>query len=185
MSRTTLRFLGILFIALCSMMPALYGEKPLSESAAAQSIVPEDSESMASGRPGVDSAVQTAQQEIRDPFGVPVTAPVNVPVVSADIPQIKAELQGIGFGSKDAYAVIGGDIFYIGEEKRGMKLLEVRRHEVDILINGGKVKLLLFPGDELAKSKERKRKKKTETVPPVDQPEENSLSFPGREQPLS
>lgn len=111
--------------------------------------------------PGVDNAVQKAQDEIRDPFARDESFEAAVPSATmAAAPEILTELQGIGFGSKDAYAVIGGEIFYEGDEKKGIKLLEVRRREVDILMSGGKVTLLLFPDDDLRRVKDRAEKKK-------------------------
>jgi hypothetical protein len=137
---------------------------------------------------GIDSAVQMAQEEVRDPFATtqPLDeAPVAAagPVAPVLAPEIDVKLQGIGFGSKDAYAVIGGEVFYQGDEKKGIKLLEVRRREVDILMNGGKVTVPLFPDEELQKAKDRAKKKNAVKVASVGQPSETPSSLSGREQP--
>ncbi len=118
---------------------------------------------------GIDSAVQMAQEEVRDPFGSPIDqgVPADIAGDTVGAPTIKVDLQGIGFGSKDAYAVIGGEIFLVGEEKSGVKLLEVRRHEVDILVNGGIVTSTLFPDAELKKSREREKIKKAAGASPL------------------
>lgn len=110
----------------------------------------------------VDSSVQAAQQEMRDPFWAPDFS--NAPAASAQSagPAISVKLEGIGMGGRDAYAVIGGEIFYEGDEKKGIKLLEVRKHEVDILVNGGKVTAPLFPSEDLARARERAQKTKSE-----------------------
>ena len=96
--------------------------------------------------------------------------------------EIKTNLQGIGFGSKDAYAVIGGDIFYVGDTKKGIKLLEVRRREVDINENGEKVTLSLFPGEDLQKAKDRAKKKRAMQNASVNQSSEMPSSLSEREQ---
>ncbi|HOW87843.1 MAG TPA: hypothetical protein P5561_05215 [Candidatus Omnitrophota bacterium] len=180
MTKIKICFASIFWLAFCFLTPALYGESPAPQ----ENPIPGSPSEFSQSTAGVDTAVQTAQQEIRDPFATP--SGQNVPAVaavSADMPEIKVDLQGIGFGSKEAYALIGGDIFHIGEEKRGIKLLEVRRHEVDILVNGGKVTYRLFPGQELEKAKERERKKKGDTALSAQQPEQDPSSFTGREQP--
>lgn len=110
----------------------------------------------------VDSAIDAAQEEVRDPFSNTLPPGTETPVEGVAAPggpEIKVELQGMGFGSKDAYAVIGGNIFYQGDEKNGIKLLEVRRREVDIIVNGGKVTVPLFPDQDLQNAKDRAKKK--------------------------
>ncbi len=112
--------------------------------------------------PEIDSAVQMAQQEVRDPFAIAKApeAPASAPAVSQSIAsEGKMVLQGIGFGSKDAYAVIGGDVFYEGDEKQGIKLVEVRKREVDILVSGRKITVPLFPDQDLQKAKDRAKQK--------------------------
>jgi hypothetical protein len=170
--------LGILLAGLCSAAPFLYGEGPLGGDAPEASVP---------ATPGVDSAVQMAQEEVRDPFGSPFdqNTPVDMTSASVDAPVIAVDLQGIGFGSKDAYAVIGGEVFLVGDEKQGIKLLEVRRHEVDILVNGGMSTFSLYPGPELKNTMERELGKRGGVVPPFNQPKEKESSFPRREQPLS
>ena len=130
--------------------------------------------------PGIDSAVQMAQQEVRDPFDNP--ADIEAPqggtgaVSPQAAPEVKVELQGIGFGSQDAYAVIGGEIFYAGDEKLGIKLLEVRRREVDILVNGGKRTIPLFQNEDLQRAKDRAQKKTVNTDIVIDPKPETSSS---------
>ena len=138
----------------------LCAEEPSPTAASSRKVVSAASEA---ATPGINSAVRAAQQEVRDPFAMAplppvVETPKPAPVAKAAL-EIKANLQGIGFGSKDAYAVIGGDIFYVGDTKKGIKLLEVRRREVDINENGEKVTLSLFPGEDLQKARDRAKKK--------------------------
>ena len=135
--------------------------------------------------PGVDSAVVAAQQEVRDPFATTSDTVVsaNAPAVSAQPagPAIKVELQGIGFGSKDAYAIFGGEVFFTGDEKNGIKLVEVRRREVDIIVNGGPMTCLLFPDQELKNAKEREKRKRAVSSPSVDLKSGSPSSMPRRE----
>ena len=123
---------------------------------------------------GVDSAVQTAQQEVRDPFAVDPEAEAPAIASVAAGSELAVVLQGIGFGSKDAYAVIGGEVFYTGDEKKGIKLLEVRKREVDILVSGGKVTVPLFPDQDLKKARDRAEKKSAKKSASADQPSEMS-----------
>ncbi|MFH1208251.1 MAG: type II secretion system protein N [Candidatus Omnitrophota bacterium] len=136
----------------------------------------EDTSSSSSGvNSGIDSALQMAQEEIRDPFRIAAETEAAVtaaPSVTAR-PELNVVLQGIGFGSKDAgYALIGDDIYYIGKEINGIKLLEVRRREVDILVNGGRMTVPLFPGEEVEKARERAKKKGAVKNAPADPSEQ-------------
>ena len=97
-------------------------------------------------------------------------------------PEAVVVLQGIGFGSKDGYAVIGNDIYYIGTELNGIKLLEVRRREVDILVNGGRTTVPLFKGEEVEKAKKRAKKKEAVKDAPTDSPSQIPSPLSEREQ---
>jgi len=125
-------------------------------------------------------------QEVRNPFKMSqlAQAATPLPVAAGETPpEIEVVLQGIGFGSKDAYAVIGGDVFYEGDEKKGIKLIEVRRHEVDILVNGGEITIPLYPGPDLQNAKDRAKAKKAMAKASVSQPPETPSSLSGKEQP--
>lgn len=116
--------------------------------------------------PGMDASIQNAQQEITDPFAkrfAPPPPPVQAQEKAA--PAIVSTLQGIGLGGAEAYAVIGDSVYYKGEEKNGIKLLEVRRGEVDIFVNGAMMTLPLFPGDDMKKAQERQEKKSGQKDP--------------------
>jgi len=133
--------------------------------------------------PEIGNAIPATQEEIRDPFEVLFSQSASQEISGnlPNAPEVKIELQGIGFGSKDAYAVINGNIFRVGEEKDGIKLLEVRRHEVDILVDGVATALALFPKQDLKKAKERGEKKRAaanlSTVPQAA----GASSFPKKE----
>jgi hypothetical protein len=141
------------------------------------------------GISGIDSSLQTAQEEIRDPFKIAAETEAAVATTAAAAsastrPEIAIVLQGIGFGSKnEGYAVIGDDIYYKGEEINGIKLLEVRRREVDILVNGGKMTVPLFRGTEVAKARERAKKKGAVKDAPANPPGKTPSSLSKREQP--
>ena len=172
-------------LASCSVAPVLHSEEPLpQETPAPDVIIPEAPER---AMPEIAGAVEMAQQEVRDPFASPSAseeASTTTPnsVVEMRAPDIKVELQGIGFGSQNAYAVIGGEVFYEGDEKNGIKLLEVRRGEVDILMSGGKVTVPLFPGDDLQKSKDRAQEKSAVGVSSEGQGLTGSEFSPQKEQ---
>jgi hypothetical protein len=148
---------GILFFACCFGASLSHAVEPTSASVPAQENAgPVTGESA----PGIDGAIKTAQQEVRDPFAVGefeeiAGAPDVNPEQATPIPP----LEGIGFGSVDGYAVMGGTVYLKGDVKNGIKLLEVRRREVDIIVDGGKVTLPLFPGDDVKKATDRAEKK--------------------------
>jgi len=146
-----------------------------------------DNSSASSGvTSGIDNALQTAQEEIRDPFAIAAETEAAVTAATttstAMHPEAVVVLQGIGFGSKDGYAVIGNDIYYIGTELNGIKLLEVRRREVDILVNGGRTTVPLFKGEEVEKAKKRAKKKEAVKDAPTDSPSQIPSPLSEREQ---
>ncbi len=162
-------------------------EEPLPEVSS-----PQDVASSVSGTsvPAIDNAIGMAQEEVRDPFAMTFNMPPpevtasktqSTTTASSASPEIAVTLQGIGFGSKDAYAVIGGEVFFEGDEKKGIKLLEIRKREVDILVSGGKVTVPLFPDQELQKAKDRAKKKSAVKNASVDKLVEMPSSS-GREQ---
>ena len=115
---------------------------------------------MAESVPGMNTSIQNAQQQVQDPFArrfAPAPPKAQEQVRAAEV---VAVLQGIGLGAKGAYAVIGDSVYYKGEEKNGIKLLELRRGEVDIFVNGATATLPLFPGEELKKAQARQEKKR-------------------------
>jgi hypothetical protein len=139
---------------------------------------------------GMDASIQNAQQEVQDPFAKRYASPgVKGKPQEKDKaapPVVDVALQGVGLGEKTSYAIIGDSVYYEGEEKNGVKLLEVRRGEVDISANGEKRVLSLFPEEELKRAKERQKKKSEQRVftndaSKTDGPE----SFPKRGQGLS
>ena len=211
MPRISPWFLGILLAPLWLGVPSLYAEESSSEvtpalsaasgasegttpkgttpQGAAKGAIPQEA-ATEGATPGVDSAVVAAQQEVGDPFATDlnIAGPAKTAAAPASsaaqpaAPPVKVELQGIGFGSKDAYAIFGGEVFFTGDEKNGIKLVEVRRREVDIIVNGGPMTCVLFPGQELKDAKEREKRKRAVGVPSVDLKPEGLPSLPRREQ---
>ena len=126
----------------------------------------------AEARAGVDTAIRMAQEGVRDPFENKIMEKsTTVNTVSSGAaqgpPPIPVNIQGIGLGTKNAYAILNGEIFYAGEEKGGIKLLEVRKGEVDILNNGTPQKLRMVSEEDIEKAQGRQLKKSAEIVPPV------------------
>lgn len=178
LSGFALVMLGVLPLAFCATDPQSTGSEPRSSSVPMEPIS------------GIDTAIQKAQEEVRDPFAI--TAETKAAVTAAPVsagpaaPVVAVVLEGIGFGSKDAYALIGGDVYYVGDEMNGIKLVEVRRREVDVLVNGGLITVPLFPKEELQKVKDRADKKvASKNVPEgASGGEPSSLVAPAEEQPL-
>ena len=77
-------------------------------------------------------------------------APVASPTAaSSDQPvEIQTNLEGLSIGARGSRAVINGEVYKEGEEKLGIKVLQVRKKEVDILINQAvKRTLSMLPGE--------------------------------------
>ena len=143
-------------------------KEPLNPEPAAVKQPKESAEAPA----GVDTAIRMAQEGVRDPFENKIMEPsAAVNVVSAAAaqgpPPIPVDIQGIGLGPTSAYALLNGEIYYAGEEKGGIKLLEVRKGEVDILNNGTPQKLRMVSEEDIAKAQGRRLKKSEEAVSPV------------------
>lgn len=164
-------FFGILLAVLC-FEPFLYArpsDPALLQKEAVSLNAEENEEETAIG---INRAVQAAQQEVRDPFAIDpeIEAATAAPLVQAPTgPPIMVDLEGLGFGNEDAYAVIGGEVYYKGDEKKGIKLLEVRRREVDVLVNGGRLTVPLFPDENLKKVKDRAKNKEAQETAVVQQ----------------
>lgn len=129
--------------------------------------MPPDMETDMETSPEMEEAVRVAQEQVRDPFEInfDMQAPVTPNLVESNAPQIQATLQGIGSGEGDAYAIITGDVYYLGEEKKGIKLLEVHRGKVDVLINGVPEQLRLYPEEDLKRAlKGRVKRSPPETL---------------------
>jgi len=134
----------------------LAGQVFLTPGTGAHAASPEYSEEPALS--GVAAAIQMAQEEIQDPFRVRPEMPESVSPseTSPKVADEKILLQGIGFGQGGAYAVIGGEVYSKGEEKKGIKMIEARRSEVDILVDGQPRTLFLLEANELSKAQERR-----------------------------
>ena len=155
--------LGISIAVLGLGAPELHAERSFSNASVASGTAVEtphnkgtSQEMAAEGASlGVDNAVVAAQQEVRDPFVtvLDATESTNISVAAVQPATIKVELQGIGLGGKNAYAIIGGEVFFSGDEKNGIKLVEVRRQEVDIIVNGKPMTCPLFSDQELGGAK--------------------------------
>lgn len=109
----------------------------------------------------IAAAVERAQQalnQIRDPFAPTDLKPEPETQVSAQpvLPTGSTTLEGLGLGGNNAYAVIGGEVFYLGEEKNGIKLVAVRKGEADIIVNGEETKIRMISEDEIKKAQGRR-----------------------------
>ena len=134
--------------------------------------------------PGIDTAVQMSQQEVRDPFESKFNkiAPIrNTPETASNAPPVQVLLEGIGIGPKGSYAVIDGEVFDVGDEKKGIKIIEVRRRAVDILVGGEPRTVQLFPQEELEGVRGRHPEKNVETLSPQEPRGKASGFSPGRE----
>lgn len=76
-----------------------------------------------------------ANEQVRDPFKSKLPAPRGPAQPKAEAQQITAKLDGLSKGPKGSFAVINGQVYREGEEKGGIKVTQIRKREVDILIN--------------------------------------------------
>ncbi len=110
---------------------------------------------------GVGNAVQMAQEEVRDPFQPQIREGAEAEEVAPKTEQaVKVVLQGVGFGAQDSYAILNGEIYYVEEERKGIKLVAVRKGEADVLVNGAMQTLRLFDEAAMRKSVGGRRKPK-------------------------
>lgn len=111
--------------------------------------------------PEMDTAVQMSQEKVQDPFAAKFQdeGPARQTFDMANAPKASVLFQGVGMGEKGAYAVINGEVFYAGEEKKGIKMVEVRKREVDIVVGGESRTVPLFPEEDLVKAQERHQAK--------------------------
>ena len=88
------------------------------------------------------------ERPVRDPFESGLN-PVETPVApSPDQPvEIQTILEGISISPRGARTVINGEVYKEGEDKKGIKIIQIRKKEVDILINQSiKRTLSMLPG---------------------------------------
>lgn len=129
--------------------------------------------------PDMTSTAQFPDPLDRDPFQSPIEeAPIVVPVLSESVgmpmpmSEVSVKLEGVGIGSReqDAFALINGEVFYEGEEKQDIKLVQVRKQEVELLVNGMPKTVKLILEEEILKMQKRKevrtgQAKKQEDIP--------------------
>jgi hypothetical protein len=85
----------------------------------------------------------------RDPFKskLPVVAAKPIQTAGPSRP-VMANLEGLSIGPKGSTAIIGGEVYKEGEEKKGIKVVKIRRQEADIIINGMPNTLrMMIPGE--------------------------------------
>lgn len=171
-------FLAALFLFVVSVGSSLFAEE--------SGVVPMTSEYPATGEPGevlqpsagypvaedaslpgADDSIQMAQKEIQDPFRVGVEPAELAPqAAESSAANDNIVLQGMGVSRQGVYAIISGDIYTQGEEKKGIKIVEARRSEVDILVNGAARTLSLVSSEEVQRAQDR-RERKTRAASPL------------------
>lgn len=94
----------------------------------------------------IATAVEKAQEEIQDPFRVRFEESAIPRASGAEGDEIV--LEGVGSGPRGTYALINGERYAVGQEKNGIKMVETRRGEADIWVNGELRTLFLTEGAE-------------------------------------
>ncbi|MBU9888437.1 MAG: hypothetical protein KTQ49_01030 [Candidatus Omnitrophica bacterium] len=173
MSAKVLILSGVFLWALTagSLPPGFAADANGSEGSLSPLSPPDDvplTQGTEAGEPPVPAIPQTGQEEppveqvVRDPFQSQMNLGLETgsgPVAAQPVVEVK--LQGIGLGPHDSYAVLNGDIYYMEEEQKGIKLLAIRRREVDVLVNGTTQTLRLY--DEAARNKALGGRRKSDT----------------------
>lgn len=114
--------------------------------------------------PSADLAISRGSQDIRDPFQMAAPQTQQGPVSQGSgpaAPTVKAVLQGIGRDAKDSLAIINGEVYYEGQVKGGIKVVQIGKKGVDIETGGIAQKLVMLPKEELDSTLERIKKKTT------------------------
>jgi len=84
----------------------------------------------------IPSGLLGDEQEVRNVFTPTIAPPTRVqPTQEGEQAVIQANLEGISIGARGSFAVINGQVYDLGEEKGGIKVTQIRKREVDILIN--------------------------------------------------
>lgn len=107
-------------------------------------------------------------EDLQDPFQGKEVAVPNTPEVLESGPEVAALLQGIGVGAEESFVILNEEVYYTGEEKNGIKLLEVRRGEADILVGGTPRTVRLLDEQEIKKATKRQLKKKANENKPLE-----------------
>lgn len=120
--------------------------------------------------------------EVADVFEPTIKAagPANS---SGPLAPTTANLGGIGLGSKKASAVINNQVYHEGETKDGIQVTQIRKQEVDILINGLPSTIRMIHEEEMGTAG-RGHEKRTEVTTSEEKPpsEDNGQSGPLKEE---
>ncbi len=104
--------------------------------------------------------IKVLQKDIRDPFTPFLPSKVEDQATDQIVGEtVEARLYGIGLGPESAYAILNGDVYYEGEEGDGIKLLKVRKNEVEIEMGGARSTLYILSDDELKRLGQRRERK--------------------------
>jgi hypothetical protein len=117
--------------------PASHQESPVQQEKPLERL-PQPETPTVKNEPPVRDVFQSELRPIETPVGVASGQPV----------EIQTNLEGLSMGMRGSRAVINGTVYKAGEEKLGIKVLEVRKKEVDILINQAIQRTLsMLPGE--------------------------------------
>ena len=113
-------------------------------------------------------------EDVPDPFEPKVryAQPGVGPAVQQQA--VSANLQGISINPKGAFAIISGELYEQGEEKLGIKVVQIRKREVDILVNGAPSTLSMLPEDMTRRRDVPKEETKEESADETQPREEDA-----------
>lgn len=82
----------------------------------------------------------------RDPFQSNLPSEGGPTFLGGEMPvEIAANLEGISISSEGSLAIINGELYREGETKRGIQVTQIKKKEVDIILNGLSQTLRMIP----------------------------------------
>ena len=119
----------------------------------------------------IPSAVPAVQEPERDPFAVPFDGRQMAGQTDSEMPvAVDLKFEGVGIGPGDAFAVLNGDVYYEGEEKNRIKVVKVRKQEVELLVDGMPRTMKVAPEEEIKRLRNRKEQKTKRAGTPAQAP---------------
>ena len=118
------------------------------------------------------------QKSARDPFQNSLAAQNPISTSTTSVASVTAQLQGLSMGPQGSFAVINGEVYREEEEKAGIKVVKIRKKEVDILMNSAPITLQMFSEGEVTHFKEKEVPKPDSQKPESEQSSEAQNEVP-------
>ncbi len=120
-----------------------------------------------------ETVMEVIPEDMQDAFAPALRTPDNSATPMGLPVAVEMRLEAVSIGPDKAAAVINGEVYTENEEKEGIKVVQIRRKEVDVILNGIQQTLTLLEKDPTALvgiSSEIKSKLKKAKESPVTSP---------------